>query len=257
MERLLCVVLHDAANETHAACMRVVEAIREVAPAARVPLTLLAVPRYHRHPNKAPFEHWLKQHEAAGDEIALHGYTHLDEGSPRGPLDRFRRHIYTRGEGEFSDLTAIEARARLQAGVRWFHDLQIPLDGFVAPAWLMSSGTWEALATVRLTYTCTLGHVMLLPSRRRVGSQSLVYSNANGWRRLMSRAWVTSIAALQAKRELLRLELHPMDAEDAALRRHWQGLLAHLLAQRTAVTLSEAARRCKDPKSRDQHLRRS
>ena len=40
----LCVVVHDVAEARRGGCERVIAAVREVAP---VPLTLLAVPRFH------------------------------------------------------------------------------------------------------------------------------------------------------------------------------------------------------------------
>ena len=77
----VCVVVHDVAPATRAACERVFAAVREVAP---LPLTLLAVPRWHCDPPSPEFGPWLLAHYEAGHEIALHGYTHQDDGRPRG-----------------------------------------------------------------------------------------------------------------------------------------------------------------------------
>ena len=60
----ICVVLHDVAAGTQAACERVMRAVAEV---ADVPLTLLAVPRYHQQPSTAEFERWLDGRRRAGD----------------------------------------------------------------------------------------------------------------------------------------------------------------------------------------------
>lgn len=235
----LCVVLHDVAASTLDACERVVSAVAEVAP---VPLTLLAVPRYHCEPSPAVFGQWLGQRGAAGDEIALHGYTHQDDGAPHGLVDRLRRRFYTRGEGEFCDLTLTEATRRLTAGVRWFarQGLLAPA-GFVAPAWLMNEATWQALRWQPFSYTCTLRHVALLPERRMLTSQSIVYSCASAWRRQASRAWNAAVAASMSDNPLLRIELHPHDADHAAIRRSWQRLLERNLPGRRATTLAEIA----------------
>jgi len=236
----LCVVLHDVAPATCGACQRVIDAIGDI---GAVPLTLLAVPRYHCEPPSSRFERWLTDRHALGDEVALHGYTHLDDGVPRGFIDRLRRRHYTRGEGEFCDLPLPEAMRRLTAGARWFARLGLPLHGFVAPAWLIGPGTWEALRWIDLSYTCTLRRMVLLPERRYVESQSLVYSTASPWRRQASVAWNRALAAAQRHNPLLRLELHPHDADHGSVRRSWQRLLALHLAQRRASTLADMVER--------------
>lgn len=238
MKRSLCVVLHDVASTTLPACMRTIQAIREV---ADVPMTLLAVPRYHCEPSSPAFGLWLRARSLKGDEVALHGYTHLDDGVPRNFVDRMRRRHYTRGEGEFCDLSLTEATQRITAGVRWFNKEGLTLHGFVAPAWLMSEGTWEALRWTNLRYTCTLRRVVLLPERRHLTSQSIVYSTSNAWRRKASLGWNFAVAATLQSNPLVRLELHPRDAEHAAIRRSWQRLLEKHLADRTVSTLSSVA----------------
>lgn len=238
MKRSLCVVLHDVAGATMPACKHIMRAIRDV---ADVPVTLLAVPRYHCEPSSADFGLWLRAREMVGDEVALHGYAHQDDGVPRGFIDRLRRRHYTRGEGEFADLALPEATRRLTAGVHWFHKQGLTLHGFVAPAWLMSEGTWEALRWVHLSYTCTLRRVVILPERRHITSQSIVYSTSTAWRRQASLGWNAAVAATLRSNPLLRLELHPRDVEHANIRKSWQGLLDKHLADRQAVTLATVA----------------
>jgi predicted deacetylase len=234
----LCVVLHDVAPTTLAACERVMQSIADV---ATVPLTLLAVPRYHCEPSSAAFGQWLGHRCAAGDEIALHGYTHQDDGMAHGLVDHLRRHHYTRGEGEFCDLSITEATRRITAGIRWFARQGLVPRGFVAPAWLMSKGTWEALRWPGLRYTCTLRRIVLLPDRRSLSSQGLVYSSSSAWRRQASLLWNAALSTTLADNPLLRLELHPHDADHAAIRRSWQGLLERHLDGREACTLADAA----------------
>src|SRR5205085_8224876 len=128
---MLCVVIHDVADATLAGCERVIDAVHEVAP---VPLTFLAVPRYHRCEPTRALEQWLSLRHAQGDELALHGWLHLDDGTPRGIVDRVRREVYTRREGEFWALDEVEAGARLDAGRAWFASHGSPLAGVVATA---------------------------------------------------------------------------------------------------------------------------
>jgi predicted deacetylase len=226
------------APSTRPACDRLLAAVREV---ADVPLTLLVVPRYHCEPTPRAFVDWLDRRYVLGDEIALHGYTHVDDGVPRDFVDRMKRRHYTRGEGEFADLSMTEALWRLTAGMHWFSRQGFVLRGFVAPAWLMSRGTWEALRWADLTYTCTLRRLVLLPERIQFTSQSIVYSTSSAWRRHASLAWSATVAATLRHNPLMRLELHPNDAHHSAIRRSWQRLLERNLRNRTARTLADVA----------------
>jgi hypothetical protein len=231
----VCVVLHDVADRTLPLSRRL---LAEVHAVARVPVTLLAVPRYRGDAPSAELEAWLGERASRGDEIALHGFTHTDERAPTGPLDRLRRRVYTRGEGEFWDIGQADAAARLRAGAGWFAANGWPLRGFVAPAWLLGPQAWAALREARaLRYTATLRYLHLLEDGRRMTAQSLVYSTDNAWRRAASKAWVALVARTQAKAPLLRLELHPGDVRDPAIRRQWQRLLAGALQAREAQTL--------------------
>jgi predicted deacetylase len=107
----------------------------------------------------------------------------------------------------------------------------------------MSQGTWEALRWIDVSYTCTLRRVTLIPERRHITSQSLVYSTDSAWRRRASIGWNTALAATLRRNPLLRLELHPRDVEHDAIRRSWQGLLEKHLADREALTLAQMADR--------------
>ena len=236
---LITVVLHDAAPGTWDACQRVLKAIEEVAP---VPVTLLAVPLYHSQPQDAGFESRMSDRLARGDELALHGYTHWDDGQPRNWLDYMRRHWYTASEGEFCALDTAEATRRLEAGQRWFEHNGWPLHGFVAPAWLMSHGTWDALKRMSFAYTCTLTEVFDLERRATTHSHSLVYSTRSAWRRAVSRPVNRIVARSIASQPLVRLELHPWDADFKAVRESWQSLLAGFLKDRQAVTMIDALR---------------
>jgi len=240
LQPLLSVVIHDVAPATQGACERLLSAVADV---GDLPLTLLAVPRYHCQPRSREFERWLYNRWASGDEIALHGYTHQDDGQPRGMVDRLRRRVYTRGEGEFWDLTPDEAVLRLDAGVQWFRSLGLPLHGFIAPAWLMGEGAWAALRHFNLEYTCTLRSLYLLRERQRLVSQGVVYSTSTAWRRACSVVWNRAVATAQRQCPVLRLELHPGDAEHPEILRSWQPLLDAELKRRRPTTLADVASR--------------
>jgi uncharacterized protein len=236
-ERFVCIVLHDVAPSTRSACIRALKAIAEV---AELPLTLLAVPSYHGEAPSSEFDAWLGQRQQRGDELALHGYTHRDDLPPEGPLDRLRRRTYTRGEGEFWALPETEARKRVDAGIAWFRDNGWPLRGFVAPAWLLGAQAWPALEGFE--YTTTLRQIVRLPDREQVTSQSIVYSTSSAWRRRLSLGWNAVVARKERRNPLLRIELHPRDADFSAIRRSWQKILDHALRDRRAVTVSDFVR---------------
>jgi hypothetical protein len=240
---LFSVVIHDVAPATWAACQRVIQAVREV---ADVPMTLLVVPRYHLRPSEQSFERCMHRQLAKGHELALHGYSHLDEGETQGWRDHMRRRWYTAGEGEFSALPESAALHKLQAGMNWFARRQWPLHGFVAPAWLLSSGTWEALNQVPLHYTATLNAVYSLPNAARTPSACLAFSTRSWWRRALSIPRNSAVSSYWHRHRLVRLELHPHDADYALIRQYWTGALRQLVAQRQAVTLSEGVRRVHD-----------
>lgn len=245
--RRLGIVLHDVAPINLPACERVLGAIRAAAlPGPMPPVTLLAVPCYHRSatasPDDALFDRWLEQARAQGHELALHGYTHLDDQPLHGWRDRLLRRWYTAAEGEFAALPADEARRRLEVGRGWFRRQGWPLHGFIAPAWLLGPGARDALQAVPFDYTCTLNTLEGPPGEVLVHSRSLVYSTRSAWRRGLSRLWNGLLSSSQRHEPLLRLELHPQDADHPAIRRQWTTVLRHALHERQAVTLSEAVR---------------
>ncbi|HZV93332.1 MAG TPA: polysaccharide deacetylase family protein [Caldimonas sp.] len=233
-DRFVCVVLHDVATSTRSACLRTLAAVAEV---ADVPLTLLAVPHYHGEASTRELEAWLTARSQRGDELALHGYTHRDDLPPRGWLDRLRRRHYTRGEGEFWALTEVDARQRIETGIAWFRANGWPLHGFVAPAWLLGTQAWGALDGFE--YTSTLRQIVMLPGRERLTSQSVVYSTSSAWRRRTSLVWNAWVARRERANALLRIELHPRDADFAAVRRSWQSILEHALRDRQPVTVAD------------------
>lgn len=239
--RILCVSVHDVAPQTWPLCERLLQAIRAV---ADIPLTLLVVPAYHRHPvaDATGYDRLLEQRLALGDELALHGYTHLDEGSaPTGWREKFMRQVYTQSEGEFAALDAAEARQRLTWGLEWFARRKWPVHGFVAPAWLLGDGAWQALNEFAFTYTTTLSRFYFLAQRQSLYSPSLVYSARSKWGSAISRQGNTVWSGMLRNAPLVRLGLHPNDAHHPQTIRHFQQLIEKLLVTREAMTKASFA----------------
>ena len=259
-EAALCVSIHDVAPSTWDECRRLAEAIRVV---ADIPLTWLVVPAYHRGGGDEPrMRAGLDAALARGDELTLHGYTHLDT-SPRGEgwRDRFLRGAYSR-EGEFAALTAEEAERRIRLGLDWFAAQGWPVSGFVPPAWLMGEDAWRALRRFPFAYTTTFTRFHLLqgeegsgagklggvpeesrvPACRSTYSPSLVYAARNRSGRLLSPVMADLTSALLSRAPLIRLSLHPPDVRYPRLLRHAQRTVERLLARRTPMTKAAFAR---------------
>lgn len=253
---MLCVSIHDVAPATWSDCLRLVQAVREV---ADIPLTWLVVPHYHFRPERSlAMEACLKVVVERGDELALHGYSHLDTQANGGGLrGRFLRNVYTRREGEFAALDEAEARHRLEQGLAWFAERGWMPSGFIPPAWLLGKDAWRALRATNFAYTTTFSHFHCLrgadgsPQDRAVLSPSLVYAARNRGGRLLSPRVADATAAMLANAPLVRFSLHPPDARYPELLRHTQRVLERLLAQREAVTKAECARRLVRPQAMD------
>jgi len=239
---MLCVSIHDVAPATWPDCLRLVQAIRAV---ADIPLTWLVVPHYHFRPERsAAMEAGLDAALARGDELALHGYSHLDTEADKGGLRaRFLRNVYTRREGEFAALSLEEARRRLALGLDWFAERGWTPSGFVPPAWLLGEGAWQALREAPFAYTTTFSHFHCLRGGPTIKSPSMVYAARNRSGRWLSPKVADATAAMLADSPLVRFSLHPPDARYPELMRHTQRVLEKLLARRSAVTKAECARR--------------
>lgn len=229
--RSLMLVLHDVAPETWADYQPFVETIDAL---GNVPMTWLVVPDFH-HRNaltRSPtFCRLLERRLACGDELALHGYYHADDGPPpRGPGEFFMRRLYTH-EGEFYRLDQAQAMQRLEAGLALFGQQGWPVAGFVAPAWLMSAGTRQALRQLPLRYTSTPQHLYRLPDFTAYSAPGLVWSARSAWRRGLSKV----LSDWQCRRwrdaPTLRLGLHPVDMRHASARNYWLNTLQQLLAE--------------------------
>jgi len=267
---LLCVSIHDVAPSTWDDCARLAAALRTV---ADIPFSWLVVPRYHdRLVDDAAMRAGLDAALARGDELVLHGYTHLDTEARAGNLrQRFLRGVYTRREGEFAALPAGEARRRIEMGLDWFRARGWTASGFVPPAWLMGEGAWDALEDFDFAYTTTFARFHLLggAARRRgmdgpgkrfghmetphgrlkntpggpaLFAPSLVYAARNRSGRLLSPIAAGLAARWQAKAPLVRLSLHPPDVRHPRLLAHAQRLVTQLLTTRQAVTKDSCAR---------------
>jgi predicted deacetylase len=225
----LLLVLHDVAPQTWADYQPFVAAVDAL---GVVPMTWLVVPDFHKHNNldaHPEFRRMLTSRVIRGDELALHGYFHCDEGPrPSTPRDWFMRRIYTH-EGEFYSLSQDAALARLHAGIEVFRRYDWPLAGFVAPAWLMSEGTRQALRQLPLSYTSDPQHLYRLPDFTAVDAPGLVWSARSAWRRGLSKLLSEQRERRWQQASVIRLGLHPVDMRHEFSRHYWLQTLKRLL----------------------------
>ncbi|QXI05055.1 polysaccharide deacetylase family protein [Pseudomonas tensinigenes] len=224
-------VLHDVAPSTWADYQPFVEAVDAM---GNVPMTWLVVPDFHRHnalDDHPAFCQMLDTRVALGDELALHGYFHDDqEPGPTTPRDWFMRRVYTH-EGEFYRLTRETALARLRAGIEIFQHRDWPLHGFVAPAWLMSDGTRQALRELPLRYTSDPQHLYRLPDFSPLDAPGLVWSARSAWRRGLSKIVSEQRQLRWRQAPVIRLGLHPVDMRHGYSRNYWLHTLERLLSE--------------------------
>lgn len=244
-------VLHDVAPQTWPDYQAFVEAVDAL---GTVPMTWLVVPNFHKHNEldaHPEFRHLLSRRVARGDELVLHGYYHCDEGSiPTTPRDWFMRRIYTH-EGEFYDLPPDAALARLRAGIEVFHRYNWPLEGFVAPAWLMSEGTRQALRQLPLRYTSDSQHLYRLPDFTAIDAPGLVWSARSAWRRGLSKIVSDQREQRWRQAPVIRLGLHPVDMRHEFSRQYWLQTLKRLLDEgRVPMTKAGWLKLQRDPVGR-------
>jgi predicted deacetylase len=229
--------MHDVAPATWPQCARLIAMLDAMGP---IPLTLLVVPDFHRRgalERNTAFVRAIETRLARGDEVALHGYYHVDEAAaPRSASQWIQRRVLTQSEGEFAALSQAEATQRLELGLQMMHRLRWPVRGFVAPAWLIGAGARAALSAFDFLYTTTRQRLYHLLQWSWDTAPALTYSARSPWRRAMSHAMIEAQWLAARTRPLVRIALHPVDARHDGVIAHWQGYIARACASRLPVT---------------------
>ena len=236
----LIVSIHDVAPSTQSIADKI---ISELTQKGIRHCSLLVVPDYHRQGasmKDRQFVSWLRQLEAAGHEIVIHGYFHERPRQTRESfLEKFITQFYTQGEGEFYDLGYDEAFRRIRTARDELLGSGLKPRGFVAPAWLLSGEGERAARDAEMEYTTGLRTVRDLRSGETFSARSLVYSVRNGWRRVTSLAWNAALSQMLKTNPLMRLSIHPPDFSHPTIWRQIVDLISGMDGLRTPTTYQD------------------
>lgn len=231
--------LHDVAPHTWPFYQDFLNQLEQPGEGGALRCTLLTVPDFHhcdmadRHPQ---FCQALRMRQNAGDELALHGYYHQDDGPrPQGPGALLRRRIRTH-EGEFSTLNRGEAARRIRDGLALFYGQGWRADGFVPPGWVINRASRQAVSEAGFAYRTDGGAIYRLPDEQRWRLPTLVMSARTARRRrwcILLNRW-----RMYYYRDapMLRLALHPMDLRYPESHRFWLETVRALRRQRRCIT---------------------
>lgn len=243
-DQRIIVCVHDVSPKHTERLARIDALLAELGVGARY--SMLVVPDFwgewplDEHP---AFCEWLRERADAGVEMLLHGFYHQDRSEHDSAVDRLKATVMTAREGEFLGLSYAEARERILAGRKLLEGiLGRAVDGFVAPAWLYSEGTREALRD--LTFNVAEDHLSVwIPRDERVVHRSPVVSYASRDKRRIvgSLVWSRAASALLAPLPVVRHAIHPHDFDVDALVNEIERSLRGFLRRRSPMSYGELA----------------
>src|SRR5437762_5113092 len=203
---------------------------------------LLVVPDWHGSwplGQHAAFTTQLRARAATGVEVVLHGRRHDEVGLPRSLAHRLRTFGRTDREGEFASLAPAEARARIDRGLATLRASGLEPIGFVPPAWLGGPDLERVVRDSGLAFTEDARGVVMLTNGRRLRAPATCWSTRRAWRAAGSVVVAALRLRLERRRPLVRLALHPPDADAPAVLASCRRTLAALLARRVAISYHE------------------
>ncbi len=231
------VSLHDVAPSTREITEKILGELKQIGVRS---CSLLVVPDYHHQgvaTEDREFVSWLRNLEAAGHEIVLHGYFHERTRRRNESMrDKLLTRVYTQDEGEFYDIDYAEALRRINAGRDQLRMSGLNPVGFVAPAWLLSKEAERAARDAEMEYTTGLRTVRDLRSGENFATRSIVYSVRNHWRRVVSCRWNATLFRLLRGNPLLRISIHPPDYSHPRIWQQIVDLVQKAAESRTVTT---------------------
>ncbi len=235
--RALVVSLHDVSPRTRPACERI---LADLAALGVDACSLLVIPDHHRRGHfldDSEYCAWSREQAERGHEAVIHGYFHERARRPgESAMQKMTTRVYTADEGEFYDIDRAAAHALVTQARNEFREIGLIPHGFIAPAWLLGADAEAALRDLKVEYTTRLGSVLDLRTGTTHRSQSLVWSVRSGWRRATSRVWNAFLFQRLATNPLMRISIHPVDIEHAAIWRQIRAFIARALVDRSPLT---------------------
>jgi predicted deacetylase len=192
----------------------------------------------------SPTAELLRDEQARGSEIVLHGYTHRTAGTFRGSgWDTFRARTFAPRDAEFLSIDPGEARSRLERGRAVLERCGLTARGFCAPGWFASPGLDAQLAAAGFTHAIGLIRLADLRRRRHRTVPSFGYMGADVFQeRLVGVGGDTSLALHRyapGPVPHLRAFLHPQGARTSPACLRTLERIASLTAAEAAGTYAE------------------
>jgi hypothetical protein len=227
--------VHVSIHDVSPAWADEVEGALALCASAGVRPALLVVPNFHgRAPllDDSRFCGRLRELQAAGHEIYLHGFFHRSRlqydaagrtGSRLAWL--FAQRVASGGEAEMSDISAAEGQRRLEEGERVLRAADLRIDGFVAPAWSMPPWLLPLLGDRGCRFTEDHLRVYDPAARRARPSVVLNWATRSPGRLLSTVGWCR--VAKRARAVVpARIAIHPGDMRYLLVRSEIERMLA-------------------------------
>jgi uncharacterized protein len=227
----IVVSLHDVAPATAELSRRWLELLESLG----VRASLLVIPgRWNgQELSKSPaFVDWLHAAESRGHEIVQHGLLHTRDKNFASTSKRARiGQLLGRGCQEFWELPYEEAFQRLIHGKSIMTKCGFHATGFVAPAWMMSEGTLDALRDTGFQYTNNHTHLI----NTQTGEKKFVVVTSQRPRSLLSLPGVAVTNGIakyvESQGKPLRIAIHPADLMSPRLREANLKLITQFLSR--------------------------
>ena len=163
----------------------------------------------------ARLRHWAE----AGIEMFVHGWFHRDDSAHRGVAAVKARRM-TAGEGEFLGLDHAEALARMRRGKMLLEQTTgRPAAGFIAPAWLYSSGAHAALSEAGFALAEDHARVWVPGGAVVARGPVVTWASRSDARALSSLAAASVLRHALQPMPTVRVAVHPGDVTRPALLR--------------------------------------